>query len=249
MEIDLKERFSGIWSRYFPTAELPLIFYYTDEEGRAQSVPHPEGQRCLILDLKRVREGTPLAFDRESLGCAGAKRYLGFSDKLMPDFEYFLSCGIEGKVRGERYKKSPQLVAEQLKRQPPRKAPGRYIVFKRWDALVPSDNPVVVIFFATSDVLSGLFTLANFDESDPDGVIAPMGSGCASIVQYPLSELEDKRYKPVLGMFDVSARPHVSGDTLTFSVPWPKFVRMVDNVEESFLITDSWDKVRSRLER
>lgn len=28
----------------------------------------------------------------------------------MPNFEYFLSCGIPGKLEGERYKKTPELV-------------------------------------------------------------------------------------------------------------------------------------------
>jgi len=50
-------------------------------------------------------------------------------------------------------------------------------------------------------------------------------------------------------MFDVSARPFVPTDTLTFSVPMNKFVRMIENMEESFLITDSWSKVRKRINR
>jgi len=53
----------------------------------------------------------------------------------------------------------------------------------------------------------------------------------------------------VLGMFDVSARPCVGAGELTFTVPWPKFVRMVDNMPDSFLITPSWAKVRNRLRR
>ena len=31
--------------------------------------------------------------------------YLGFSEKVRPNFEFFLSCGIQGKFEGERYKK------------------------------------------------------------------------------------------------------------------------------------------------
>jgi hypothetical protein len=50
-------------------------------------------------------------------------------------------------------------------------------------------------------------------------------------------------------MFDASARPFVPSTVLSFAVPWPKFVRMVDNVEESFLITKSWNKVRTRMKR
>ena len=59
-------------------------------------------------------------------------------------------------------------------------APGRFIVFKRWDALEETDTPEVVIFFASPDVLSGLFTLANFDEAEPNGASpAPSGPGAA----------------------------------------------------------------------
>jgi hypothetical protein len=164
-------------------------------------------------------------------------------------FEYFLSCGIPGEMEGERYKQSPELVREHLKHQAPLQAPATYAVFKRWDNLAEGDDPAVVIFFAPPDVLSGLFTLANFDEADPHGVMAPFGAGCASIVDYPYRELQSGRPRAVLGMFDVSARPCVPAGVLTFAVPWPKFVRMLDNTGESFLITESWNKVRGRLKR
>ena len=98
-------------------------------------------------------------------------------------------------------------------------------------------------------MLSGLFTLANFDEPQPHGVIAPFCAGCASIVDYPFKELQSARPRAVLGMFDVSARPFVPAGVLTFSIPWPKFVRMVDNMDESFLITKSWEKVKRRIKR
>ncbi len=167
---------------------------------------------------------------------------------MRPNFEYFLSCGIPGELEGERYKKSPELVKEHLKHQPPFEAPGQYIVFRRWDMLTKQDDdPAVVVFFAPADVLSGLFTLANFDEADPYGVITPFGAGCASIVDYPYRELGSQRPRAILGMFDVSARPCVPPGALTFAVPWPKFVRMVDNVRESFLITETWNKVRGRI--
>jgi hypothetical protein len=104
-----------------------------------------------------------------------------------------------------------------------------------------------VIFFAPADVLSGLFTLVNFDEIDPDAVIAPFGSGCSSIVYHPYRELGSDRPRAVLGMFDVSARPCVEPGVLSFAIPWPKFVRMVAHMDESFLITDSWRKVRLRM--
>ena len=245
MDIAIKQRFAELWDKYFPGADLPIAFYYTDEEDPGD--PAPKGSHCVIGDLVRVRNGKSLYFSTDTVGCFGGKRYLGFVQDLSPNFQYFLSHGIPGALEGERYKKSPELVDELLKHHPAFKAPARHVVFKRWDRMDENDDPAVVVFFAPADVLSGLFTLVNFDESHPQAVITPFCSGCASIVSYPYMELESPQPKAVLGMFDVSARPYVPSGVLTFAVPWPKFVRMVDNMEESFLITKSWDKVRSRM--
>ena len=188
-----------------------------------------------------------MCFDVNSIGCSGGKRYLGFSDEIMPNFEYFLSCGIPGQLEGERYKKTPEMVKQIMKQMPEFKAPERFIVFKRWDMLEEGDNPKVVIFFAQPDVLSGLFTLSSFDEIEPNCVFAPFSAGCGSIVQYPYLENNSDCPRSVLGMFDVSARPYVPKDTLTFSVPINKFIKMIKNMDESFLITQSWIKVRKRI--
>ena len=246
MDLELKERFVRRWAKYFPVAELPIVFWYTDERGLAE-MPRPKDQHCLVCQLGRVRKGTPLQFDVDAVPCGGGKHYLGFTPSLRPGFEYFLSCGIPGEMEGERYKQSPELVEELVARMPAFEAPALTIVFKRWDQLEAGDEPAVVIFFAPPDVLSGLFTLAGFDEARPKAVIAPFSSGCGSIVYYPYQELGSEAARAVLGMFDVSARPCVPAGTLTFAVPWTKFVRMVDQMDESFLITSSWHKVRARM--
>jgi uncharacterized protein (DUF169 family) len=248
MDTEINEKFLGLWERYFDGAELPIVFYYADEAGAVEVVEPCSGHRCIMADLSKVRAGRCLCFKAESIGCLGGKRYLGFTDEVMPDFEYFLSYGIPGKLEGERYKKSPELVKEIMKKIPEFKAPGRFIVFKRWDMLEEKDEPDVVIFFAQPDVLSGLFTLANFDEAEPDAVFAPFAAGCGSLVRYPYLEKSSERPRAVLGLFDVSARPFVSKDTLSFSVPMVKFMRMVENMEESFLTTVSWDKVKQRMQ-
>ena len=249
MDSDFKESFLKDWAKYFPGAELPIGFYYSNSPEPKTMARRPKGHRCIICDLKKVRNGKTVSFDIHTVGCGGGKRYLGFDSRLAPHFEYFLSCGIPGKLEGERYKKSPELVKAFLKDQKIFKAPGDYIVFKRWDRMEDGDHPLVVIFFAPPDVLSGLFTLANFDERQPNGVIAPFCAGCSSIVDYPYREIHSSRPRAVLGMFDVSARPCVSSTDLTFAVPWPKLVRMVNQMNESFLITKSWGKVKTRMSR
>lgn len=247
MDMKLKEKFIRRWEKYFDGAELPISFYYSDEARGAEQVKPSSGRRCIIGDLATVRTGQSLCFEAESIGCPGGRRYLGFTGEVMPNFEYFLSCGIAGKLEGERYKKTPDLVKEMMKTVPKLKAGGKFIIFKRWDKLEEWDGPEVVIFFGCADVISGLFTLANFDESEPDGVFAPFAAGCGSIVHYPYLEKDSARPRAVLGMFDISARPFVPENFVTFSVAMSKFVRMVENMEESFLITRSWSKVKERI--
>jgi uncharacterized protein (DUF169 family) len=246
MEKKLQSRFITLWRKYFNDAELPFTFYYTDSIGHTP-VATKESPRCVIAMLKGLRQGNSLACDAQTVGCPGGRRYLGFADSIRADFEYFLSYGIEGRMRGERYVKSPELVKKMQEEMPRFKAPAKYIVFKRWDKLTTSDKPEVVVFIAVPDVLAGLFTLARFDNISRDAVATPFGAGCSSIVQYPYLEKDSKNPKAIIGLFDPSARPHIPKDALSFAVPFQKFVRMVDNMEESFLITETWQTIQKRI--
>jgi len=249
MDMQIKEKFLERWKKYFNGANLPITFYYSNEAGDLELVKPPSAHQCFIGVLARVQKGTSLCFNIDSMGCPGGKRYVGFTDEIMANFEYFLSCGIPGKLEGERYKKTPELVKEVVKRFPVFKAPAPYVIFKRWDKLEQADHPEVVIFFAPPDVLSGVFTLTNFDEVEPNGIFTPFAAGCGTIVQYPYLERDSGRPRGVLGMFDVSARPFVPKETLSLALPMKKFQRMIENMDESFLITPSWDKVRARIQK
>jgi hypothetical protein len=248
MNMSFKEKFLKLWQKYFNNSPLPTTFYYTDNPTNAEIVKEGATPRCIIGGLVKVQKGESLAFDANAVGCEGGKRCLGFGEMTMPNFEYFLSYGIPGKVEGERYKKTPEMVKEYMKHGAPDfDAPGKYIVFKRWDKLEKDDNPEVVIFYAEPDALSGLFTLAVYDEIDPASVAVPFSSGCGSIIQYPYLETKAEHPRAFIGMFDASARPFVDKNTLTFAAPMNKFWRMVDNMEESFLITTSWAKIQKRI--
>ncbi len=246
MKIKLKETFIDLWKKYFGNAELPIIFYYTEGDGGAEWTEKASEHSCLICGLTKVRNGKSLVYNGERIKCAGARRYLGYSDKMRSGFEYFLSCGNE-QTEGERYLRSPELVKEFMKNQETLPEKGKNIVFKRWDNLEEGDNPDVVIFFARPDILSGLFTLANFDQSDPNGTFTPFGAGCGSIIHFPYLENKSGRHRAIIGMFDPSARKCVSENVMTFAVPMIRFEKMIGYMEESFLITETWSTIRNRL--
>jgi uncharacterized protein (DUF169 family) len=246
MNPELKSKFLILWKKYFSGAELPIIFYYTNGDGGAEPAVKPKGRSCLICELSKVRNGKSLWFNKDSLGCGGSRRYLGYVEKMRPGFEYFLSCGNET-MEGERYIRTPEMVKEIMKNQKTLPVEDKNIVFKRWDKILDSDEPAAVIFFAAPDVLSGLFTLANFDQTEPNGTYTPFGAGCSSVVHYPFLESMSDRPRAVIGMFDPSARPCVPVNVLTFAVPMKKFEKMVSYMEESFLITETWDTVKERI--
>jgi len=250
MDIELRDKFMRLWNTYFAGSELPITFGISKNTGIVDKAPVPKGWKCLICDLTRIQKGTSLSFDQESLTCSGAKFYLGYTTERSPEFRYFLSTGKEGVVKGERYKRTPELVDVASRHDIRISAGSKCYIFKRWDQLAEDDVPEVVIFFARPEVLSGLFTLANFDQIDPNGgVICPFGAGCGSIIYYPWLEQQKENPKAVLGMFDPSSRPCVMVDVLTIAIPMKKFVHMVGYMEESFLITKTWEKVKRKIKR
>jgi len=248
MDLELRERFAARWARFFPGVELPFAFFYADDPGDAERVEGAATHRCVFVDFNRVRHGASLAFRADSLACFGGRRYFGFATEIRPDFEYFLSCGIPGRLEGERYKKTPEMVRRWMAVMPEFVAPRPWVVFKRWDRLEERDSPEVVVFYAIPDVLAGLFTLANFDEAENDAVMTPMASGCGALVMHPYLQTLAERPRAVLGLFDPSARPFAAPNVLTFAVPIARFERMVANMDESFLITPTWGAMRKRIE-
>lgn len=247
MDTTFQEKFLERWKKYFGQAELPFTFYYTNTPpADVEPVKKPSGQLCIVGVLARVRRGTSLVFENDTIGCFGGKSQLGFSQERREGFEYFLSTGLPGQIEGERYRKTPELVKAGLLSRTPFVAPAPYAVFKRWDRLTANDHPEVAIFFATPDTLSGLYTLAHFDRADQNGVICPAGAGCSTFARYPYLEKDSADPKAVLGLFDVSARPFVPKETLSFSLPLSRLKTMTDNMDESFLQGRSWARVLRR---
>ncbi|VVB94261.1 Uncharacterised protein [uncultured archaeon] len=59
--------------------------------------------------------------------------------------------------------------------------------------------------------------------------------------------MKSSRPRGVIGCL-MSRRPFVAKDELTFAVPMNKFEKMFENMDESFLITESWKRVQRRIQ-
>ena len=229
--------------------ESPLGIYYTND--KPEGITPMEGiTGCMIGLLQNARKkGKTVFFDKAHFGCPGGAYYMGFFESPRPNIEYFLSCGIPGEMEGERYIKTPERAREYFARMIPRRAPATYCVFKPIEQFQSGIEPEVVAFFAPPDVLSGLFTLMNYALERTDAVFTPFGSGCGTILTYPLKEAVKEQPRAILGMFDVSARPMIEKDVLTFAMPYSVFLKLLENVSGSFLQTESWKKVLQRIQK
>jgi len=229
--------------------ESPLGVYYTND--KPEGVTPKEGiSGCMIGVLQNARKkGKTVYFDRGHFGCPGGAYYMGFFESPRPNIEYFLSCGIPGEMEGERYIKTPERAREYFARMIPRRAPATYCVFQPIEQFQSGMEPEVVVFFAPPDILSGLFTLTNYALERTDAVYAPFGSGCGTILTYPLKEAGKEQPRAILGMFDVSARPMIEKDALTLSMPYSVFIKLLENAKGSFLETESWKKVLQRIQK
>src|SRR4030067_842701 len=119
----------------------------TDVPERPRGGAREQTGPCLsALRAKTRTEGMPVALSPSHHGCPGGGYYLGFLDTPREGIEYFLSCGIPGKMEGERYLKTPELARARLAQGAVHPAAKRYGLFPRADMPHPADDPEVVIF-------------------------------------------------------------------------------------------------------
>jgi uncharacterized protein (DUF169 family) len=228
--------------------EHPLVVFYSNQEPESGITSKEKGHECIFTLLKKARHnGETVYFDKNHIGCPGGAYFLGFRPTRQPKIEYFLSCGIPGEMEGERYIKSPELAKEFIAASPPMRTKGEYCIFKALDKLTPSEEPEIIIFFAPPDILSGLVGLTGFASGRLEPFRSPFSSGCGSIVYLPLEEAEKENPQAILGLFDVSARPFVEAHVLTLAMPTKMFSLLLADQDKSFLITESWKKVRERI--
>ncbi len=233
--------------RYGPVAIL------LSNEKPAGAVQFQEGKwGCVAAMLSAAAKGRQAVFDRKTFGCLGGGVGLGFGE-LYPcfpgGFDHFLSTGRgEGYPPGEGYKKTPELAATFRAALPVTDVPSEYVVFKPLAAVAPGEEPAVVVFYANADQLSALVVLANYGRPGNDNVIIPFAAGCQAAFLIPWHEGKQPRPRAVVGMTDISARPVIDADLVSFAMPAAMFREMEANVAGSFLDKEAWAKVAARLE-
>jgi hypothetical protein len=148
-------------------------------------------------------------------------------------------------LKGERYIKSPEDTRRFVENLPMRDIPSKFVVVCPLDRIEPERDEIKnITFFVDPDALSALVILANYARPDAENVIVPWAAGCQVMGIFAYRELERDHPRGLIGMTDISARRNVRAtlgeNVLSFTAPWPLFLEMEGNVEDSFLQRETW---------
>jgi uncharacterized protein (DUF169 family) len=231
---------------------LPVAILFTNEKP-AGAIEFAENKRgCVAAMLTAATKGKTVVFGRNTYGCPGGSIGLGFGsrfDTIPGGFSKFLSTGAgEGYPEGEGYKKTPELAQQFADGLPVTDVPEKYVVFKPLEEVDEAkEDPSVVVFYVNADQLSALVVLTNYGRSTNDNVAIPFAAGCHQTCLIPFSEGMKDHPKAIVGMTDISARPVIDADLLSFSMSFSLFKEIESNISGSFLDKHAWEKVVKRI--
>lgn len=217
-------------------APLPIAVIYSDTPmGDTKSV-----SGCMFKRFHKAANGKTVSFSVDNFSCGGGKLYLGLGPTPKGVFN-FVSSIEKYKLDQSTAKQSIDFIGASMSEKP-------YINFVRIDNLTSFDDIEGLIFFVSPDVLSGLFTWANYDSDDLNAVMSPWGSGCSTTVTSMVNENRLGGKHCFLGLFDVSARPYFRPEILSFAIPKSRFNEMYDTLDACCVSgAPAWLKVKKRI--
>lgn len=215
-----------------------------------------EGSRgCAAAMLSAAARGRTAVFDRKTYGCPGGGTGLGFGNCYVGfPIDRLLSTGGKAELpsgqtfdmgEGERFFESPELASRWMADLPYRELPTEFLVFKPLDQVAEGEDVSLVVMFANPDQLSALVTLAGFRRGAVNATASPWGAACQSIL-FAYAEAESENPRGVMGFFDISQRGKIEKELLSFTLPIRLYREMEASVDDSFLSTHIWQKLRER---
>ena len=228
----------------------PVAILLSDEKPAGALQSKAGCWNCIIPMFIAAAKGKTAIFERKTTGCNGGKTGLGFGQ--FPNYpngiEYFLSTGKDGEFEGEGYMKNPELAKNFVECLPITDIPYQYVIFKPLSQVdTVKEKPVLITFCVNIDQLSALVVMANYYRTGNENVMVPQSSGCQSIFIIPYAESKKENPKAVIGLTDITARPMLDPNILSFSVSYKMFIDMEENIPGSFFEKKQWQRIKNRL--
>ncbi len=233
----------------------PVAVLFTNDRPESATEFKEGSMGCVAGMLKAAAKGRVCVFSRATSGCPGGGTGLGFGNCYVGfPIDRLLSTGGQAELpngasfdmdEGERFHATPEITERWVQALPFREAPTEYIVFEPLQLVSDEERPALVVMFVNPDQLSALVTLAGFRTGAINASVSPWGAACQSML-FAHAEAEKERPAGVIGFFDISQRRKVARDVLTYTMPYRLFLEMEDSVEESFLRTHAWLRLKER---
>ncbi len=234
--MDVKIFINNFREAFGESVELPIVFWYSD-------TPNTDTEKingCFFKEMKNIREGKPVSLNGENIGCGGGKFYTGFTE-MPAHIPQFVSVK-------EKYKETPELMLDFINRTNVPLASKKWLNITRIENIECFDDVEGLIFFVTPDILSALTTWAYFDHNADDTVTTRFGSGCSTVITDTVIENKKNGSRTFIGCFDLSVRPHLEANILSFAIPMSRFREMYHTMKNSSLFgTPAWNKVYNRV--
>jgi uncharacterized protein (DUF169 family) len=235
----------------------PVAIILTDQRPTEGTQFKRGSMGCVASMLLTAAKGHTVFFDKDTFGCPGGGAGLGFGDcyaRMGFPVDQLLSTGGTATLangrsydmgEGERFHRTPEITRRWLAEFPFRQIPTAYVVARPLANVVADDPVALVHWLVNPDQLTALVTLAGFERGTVETATAPWGAACQAIA-YAYAEAARPRPRGVIGFFDISRRPQVEREILSFTVPYALHREMEASVPDSFLATEAWRALRGR---
>lgn len=226
---------------------FPVGMFFSESRPEHAIGFKSKGNGCILPLIYKSAQGKTIAIDQDTTGWNCSAFYLGYQDWIFEGIECFLSDGVVNGREGERFIKSEIQAKSFVESYRPKTLNTKVTIFKPLSDFEQNEKPEIVIFFVNPDELSALVYLLHFNSPErEDLIVTRFISGCGSIVTLPMKLKNEGKKQAVWGMHDISVRKRLPADLMTLTMPYELFVEINNDIDESFIITDSWKAIKER---
>lgn len=218
----------------------PLGVYFSNDlpEGKIRF----QGKilnRCIVHHVFKAAKKGGSSVLIEGKGCPGGQFWSGFRKAAPRGWIHFITHGNPDFLggRAEHFKKDIKLAAKILKEPGPVKKPEdtQYIIYENLKTIENNQNLEFIVFFVIPNEMAKLISLLNYGRHASFAVKAAAGSGCMSVLNYPLLLKEKPIVDGVMGIWDPFARRSIPKHILTLALKRWIVEEMAMNMSESFV--------------
>ncbi|MDD1777927.1 MAG: DUF169 domain-containing protein [Candidatus Helarchaeota archaeon] len=228
------------FQKYMKLSFYPLGMYFAEKmpEAKVRTQGRLIG-RCVVSHVFKAAKSGGISLLQEGGGCPGGQFWTGFSKQLPHGWAQFITKGrkdiLDG--RAEHFKKDVNVATGAIRDPGPIDRPTgtNYIVYQPLKDIRDDQKIEFILFFVKPDKMAELISLTNFARHDPYLVKAPQGSGCMSILNFPLKMKQAPEPDGVMGIWDPFSRTTIAEHTLTLALRRWLVEEMALNMPESFL--------------